>query len=234
MGEIREDSELRDRVRVFKDRPDGGEALAEELEGYEGSGAWILAIPAGGVPVGAVLSEELELRLDLAIVRKIHIPWNPEAGFGAVSWDGEVLFNEPLFKRLNLSDEEVEQQVKEERRVLNERRELLRGEEPFPDLEGETVILADDGMASGFTMLAAVKSVNRRNPDEILIAVPTGSENSVQLVEGRVNELVCLNVRAGPTFAVAQAYEHWHDLADEEVVKILEGTPNFGPASSGT
>lgn len=222
MGKISEDPKLRDQVSVFRGRYHAGEVLAEKLEKFMGSEAWVLAIPAGGVPVGVILSEKLGLRFDLILVRKIHIPWNPEAGFGALAWDGSVFYNEPLLRTLGLTEEEVERCIEAERAAIVERMRLFRGDRPFPNLRGKTAILVDDGMASGFSMLAAVKSMRRRNPGEVVVAVPTGSEGAVQLVGPRADELICLNIRSGPTFAVADAYEAWHDLEDKDVVKILE------------
>lgn len=221
MGKISENPKLRDKMSVFKSRSHAGEALAEKLEKFGGSEAWVLAIPAGGVPVGVILSEKLGLRFDLILVRKIHIPWNPEAGFGALAWDGTVFYNEPLLRTLGLIEEEVERCVAAERAVIVERMRLFRGDRPFPELRGKTAILVDDGMASGFSMLAAAESVRRRNPREVVVAVPTGSEGAVQLVGPHADELICLNIRSGPTFAVADAYRAWHDLDEEDVVKIL-------------
>ena len=119
MGKIREDPSLRNQILVFKDRKEAGKELAEELVEYMNSDSWILAIPSGGVPVGVEVSRGLRCPLDLIIVRKIHIPWNPEAGFGSITSDGEVFFNEQLLERLDLSDKEVENQIEAEKRERN-------------------------------------------------------------------------------------------------------------------
>lgn len=222
MGRIRENPDLRDRVGVFDNRFDAGRELAEEIDDYRSSNAWVMAVPAGGVPVGVEISERLGLRFDLVMVRKIHVPWNPEAGFGSISWDGTVLFNEDLMERLDLTEEQVEDQIEEEKEIIEKRTDRFRGERPFPDLEDEVVLLADDGMASGFTMLASIRAVKERHPAKITVAVPTASKDSVRRIEDEVDEVVCLNIRSGPTFAVARAYKDWHDLSDDEVVEILE------------
>ena len=216
-----EEVAFRNKVYVFKDRFHAGKLLAEKLRGYEGSDAYVLAIPAGGVPVGYVISKSLRLPLDVIVVRKIHIPWNQEAGFGAVTFDGIVVFNTPLLRVLGLSEEEVDRCVKVEMEIIERRLRLIRGDKPFPDIANRTVILVDDGIASGYTMLSAVKSVKKRGPRKVVIAVPTGSESAIRLLEPWVNEIVCLNVRTEPIFAVADAYEFWHDLTEEDVVKIL-------------
>lgn len=159
---------------------------------------------------------------ELAPADKIWVRDSPEAGFGAITWDGDVYYNKALLQRLDISDEEIDEQIEREKKVIRKRMELFRGDKSFPDLDNKTVILADDGLASGFTMLAAVKAVKKRNPTKIVVAVPTGSQNAVKRIEPFVNELFCLNIRTGPGFAVAEAYEEWHDLGDNEVIEMLE------------
>ncbi|UZE92650.1 MAG: phosphoribosyltransferase [Methanosarcinales archaeon] len=223
MGKVIEDIALRNRTFIFRDRAHAGEALAEKLKGYKSTGAWILAIPAGGVPVGFIMSKKLKLHFDIILVRKIHIPWNREAGFGAISWDGVVLFNEPLLQSLDLTEEEINSCIEMEKEDIIKRMRLFRGDKSFLDLRGKTVILVDDGMASGFSILAAIESVKRRDVKEIVVAVPTGSKNAINLVEPHVDKLVCLNIRSGPIFAVADAYKAWRDLREEDIMAILKG-----------
>jgi len=212
---------FRGRLYVFKDRFHAGRLLAEKLKRYERSDAYVLAIPAGGVPVGRVISKSLGLPLDVIVVRKIHIPWNQEVGFGAVTFDGIIVFNTSLFQMLGLSKEEVDQCIKVEIEAIERRLRLIRGDRPFPDIANRTAVLVDDGIASGYTMLSAVKSIEKRRPKKIVVAVPTGSESAIRLLEPWVDEIVCLNVRTGPIFAVADAYEFWHDLTEEDAIKIL-------------
>jgi predicted phosphoribosyltransferase len=108
--------------------------------------------------------------------------------------------------------------------VVYEKTQRLRGDRPFPDLSGITVILVDDGLASGFSMLAAAESIKTRRPRNVVVAVPTGSANAISLLAPRVQKIVCLNVRSGRLFAVADAYENWYDLSDEEVSRYLRGS----------
>ncbi|MEM3104389.1 MAG: phosphoribosyltransferase family protein [Candidatus Bathyarchaeia archaeon] len=217
-----EETTFRERLYVFRDRYHAGELLAEKLGEYRGTDAYVLAIPAGGVPVGYVISKRLGLPLDVIIVRKIHIPWNQEAGFGAVTFDGIVIFNEPLLRILGLTREEVDRCIEVEKEAIEKRLKFIRGDRPFPDVVNRIVILVDDGIASGYTMLSAVKSVMNRRPNKIVVATPTGSESAIELLKPWVDEIVCLNVRTGPVFAVADAYEIWYDITDEEVAKILK------------
>ncbi|MGA3296063.1 MAG: phosphoribosyltransferase family protein [Candidatus Bathyarchaeia archaeon] len=217
-----EDSAYRNRESVFKDRLHAGELLAGKLRPVVAEGnVQVLAIPAGGVPVGYVLAKKLNIPFDVVTVRKIQIPWNTEAGFGAVTWDGRPNLNEPLLAQLGLGAEVVEQCISRTRQMVHERNQRLRGGRPFPDLSGRTVILVDDGLASGFSMLAAAESIKTRRPRKIVVAVPTGSAHAIALLTSKVDELVCLNVRSGPVFAVADAYENWYDLSDDEVLEYL-------------
>ena len=223
ISNVIEELAYRDRELVFKDRLHAGELLAEKLRLYVAcENVQALAIPAGGVPVGYVLAEKLDMPLDVVIVRKIQIPWNTEAGFGAVTWDGRPILNEPLVAQLGLGGEVVEQCISRTRQMVYERNQRLRGGRPFPDLSGRTVILVDDGLASGFSMLAATESIKTRHPRKIVVAVPTGSADAIVLLAPNVDELVCLNVRRGPIFAVADAYENWYDLSDDEVLEYLK------------
>ena len=217
-----EDSAYRDRDSIFKDRLHAGKLLAEKLRPrVANEKVQVLAIPAGGVPVGYALAKRLKIPLDVVIVRKIQIPWNTEAGFGAVTCDGRPILNEPLLAQLGLSAEVVEQCISRTREMVRERNRRLRGGRPFPDLTGRTIILVDDGLASGFSMLAAAESIKTQRPSKMLVAVPTGSAHAIALLAPKVDELICLNVRSGPIFAVADAYENWYDLSDDEVLEYL-------------
>ncbi len=220
MGTIIEDTNLRNKNYVFRDRLHAGELLANKLKPYVNP--VILAIPSGGVPVGAAIAKKLGITMDLIIVRKIPIPDNPEAGFGSVSWDGEITINEKLVAQLHLSDEEIEAAVEKVKLELERRMEKFRGKKPFPELKGRSVMLVDDGLASGYTMLSAVSAVRKYSPARITVAVPTASKNALELVSKHVDELVCLNVRETAMFAVADAYKEWHDLDEGEVIEILK------------
>jgi putative phosphoribosyl transferase len=222
LSNVIEELAYRDRTFVFRDRLHAGELLAEKLRPLiAGADVQLLAVPAGGVAVGYTVAEKLNTPLEVAIVRKIQIPWNTEAGFGAVTWDGRVLLNEPLVSQLGLSTEIVEQCISQTRETVRQRMQKFRGNRPFPDLGGKMPILVDDGLASGFTMLAAVESVRARQPEKIVIAVPTASVGAIQLLAPSVEKLVCANIRQGPVFAVADAYDKWHDLSDDEVLELL-------------
>ncbi|NJD53848.1 MAG: phosphoribosyltransferase [Candidatus Methanoperedens sp.] len=222
MAKIIEQRELRNKNHVFRDRVHAGEILARELRPYIGKDSMVLAIPSGGVPVGSAIAEKLGLRMDLIIVRKLPVPFNTEAGFGSMSWNGEVKLNEKLVEQLQLSDSEIDSIIADVKSELDKRMEIFRGKRPFPDLKGRTAIIVDDGLASGYTLLAAISSVKRLSPAKIIVAVPTASESAIDLVAPYVDEIFCPNIRETRIFAVADAYEEWHDLTQEEVLELLK------------
>jgi putative phosphoribosyl transferase len=221
MGELIEDPKLRDRRHVFRDRAEAGKRLLNFLEGHRGTSGIVLAIPLGGIPVAREVADRLSLPLDLVVVRKLQIPFDPEAGFGAMGIDEEMILNESLVSELGLTDEEVEAVRRRTLDMIRVREDIFRDGRSFPELKGKTVILVDDGLASGYTMLAAVRMVKRKKPARIIVAVPTGAERTVAMIQKEVDVLICLNVRCGP-FAVADAYRKWQDLTEEESLGLLQ------------
>jgi len=214
--------ELREKRYVFRDRVDAGRFLARKLEEeLERDEIQILAIPAGGVPVGYTVAQELNLNFEIVVVRKIKIPWNPEAGFGAVSWNGIALLNDRLVAELKLSRDLIDKSVSQTKENIRKRIEIFRGVRPFPDLEKKEVILVDDGIASGYTMTVAVRSIDRYKPEEVMVAVPTASSSSLRRVAEEADRVICLNIRSTPIFAVADAYRNWRDISDREVIEYL-------------
>jgi len=214
---------FRNRRHVFTDRFDAGETLGEMMKPAYGNaeGCLILAIPAGGVPVGIRLREILGLPLDLLIVRKLKIPGNPEAGFGAMTLDGSTFLNRQLLAALRLGPPEIEAEKRRVATDLKKRNAFLRKGRPFPDLAGKKIILVDDGLASGFTMLAAVDGVRKAKAAEVVVAVPTAPRSSIDRILPEVDGVYCPNIRTGPYFAVAEAYETWYDLSEREVSDLL-------------
>ena len=221
MGKLIEDPALRNQVYVFKGREEAGKFLARKLADHTSADTLILAIPAGGVPVASEMARELKLPMDLMIVRKIQIPGDTEAGFGAIGPDGEIIFNEPLLKKLRLSSEEVQKQAETAREVVAARNQLYRNGRPFPEVKDKPILLVDDGLASGFSMMEAVKFLRKREARKITVAVPTAPQDSVNGILPLADEVFCLNVRTQLPFAVANAYENWYDLTDENVLSLL-------------
>jgi putative phosphoribosyl transferase len=214
--------ELREKECVFKSRSDAGIVLSEMLADYKESDSIVLGIPAGGVSVAAVLAERLNLPLELAVVSKITLPWNTEAGFGAVAFDGTVRLNEQMLAYIGLTEEQINERIKYTSKKVQHRLKKLRGDKKLPSISEKTVFLVDDGIASGFTFRAAVEAVKNQKPKEIIIAVPTAHKQSLTILEKYVNTIYCANVRSGLSFAVADAYQKWYDVSEEEVLKILK------------
>ncbi len=215
-------SQFRNRHQVFTDRKDAGRHLASMLGSYKDHPqAMILAIPSGGVPVGLELSRELSLPLDLLITRKMQIPGNSEAGFGALALTGKIFINRELLDMLRLSEAEIEKQTEKVREELEQRNALFRNNKPLPDLKGLPIILVDDGLASGFTMLAAIDLAKSLGAARIVVAVPTSPLSSIHRIADEVEQIFCPNVQDAGSFAVAAAYRFWRDLEPDEVVRML-------------
>lgn len=225
MGDrIIEKKAYRNRSGLFADRFQAGEELAEmlapEFAGREDG--LILAIPAGGVPVGLQLRDRLGLPLDVFLVRKPQIPGNTEAGFGAVTLDGDVLLNRDLLSALKLSQQDVQAQIDRVKGELEERRKAFRGERPPPEIAGKTVLLVDDGLASGYTMLAAAQAIKTKMARQTIVAVPTAPLASVRHVLEAADAVYSLHIQdRGGSFAVASAYRSWRDLERDEVARLL-------------
>jgi putative phosphoribosyl transferase len=213
--------ELRDRVRVFRDRRKAGEVLAGMLEAYRNAGALVLAVPAGGVPVAAVVAQSLDLVLDVVVVSKITLPWDTEVGYGAIAFDGTVRLNEDLIATMGLSRQQVEGGIAETTEKVQRRVKRFRGERPMPDLMGRTVILIDDGIASGFTLRVAIEAMRNARAREVVVATPTAHKRTLETLADAVDVIFCPNVRSGGRFAVADAYERWTDISEVEAARIL-------------
>ena len=214
--------ELLNKFFVFEDRTDAGKRLGELLKGYlKDKDLLVLAIPSGGVPVAKEIAKTLGAPLELLIVRKIQLPWNTEAGFGAMNLDGDVVLNEQLIRSAGLTEEDIERQIQKTWQTLLERNALFRGNRPFPDISGKTVIVVDDGLASGYTLRAAIEYLKKRNPKRIIVAVPTCSKDAAEEIAKLVDEVYCLNLRDIYPYAVADAYRNWYDLTPEEVIEFL-------------
>jgi predicted phosphoribosyltransferase len=221
-----EKEELRDLPEVFRDRWEAGETLGRMLEEAYGGrhDLHILAIPAGGVPVGLKVREILHAPFDLVIARKLKIPGNPEAGFGAMALGGAKFLNEPLVSELRLDESDIETETGAVELELEKRNRLFREGRPFPNLSGKTVVLVDDGLASGYTMLSALRMVKDRAAGRAVVAVPTAPQRTVDRLRSEADGIVCPNIRTGMFFAVADAYARWYDLGEEEVLELLSKT----------
>ncbi len=221
MEKIYELPALRDRSPVFRDRAHAGEILAGMLSEFRGADAIVLAIPAGGVMVAVEVATRLDLPLDFAVVSKILLPWTTESGYGAVAWDGTVWMNEADARDYRLTEQEIARGIAEATGKVRRRYARLCGGRPMPALVKRTAILIDDGVAAGSTMRAAIAALRKLGAQRLAVAVPTGHEWSLQTIATLVDAVYCANVRGGLGMAVADAYEAWTDVSEDEVAAIL-------------
>lgn len=205
---------------LFKDRLEGGQKLAQELKRLHLENPVVLGVPSGGVPVGLEIAKALSCTFDLVVVRKIQYPWTTEAGFGAVASDG-ALFLGPAAREL--SQEVIEAQTRKAiEQVKHREKQFLKGRTRV-DIRGKTAILVDDGLATGSTMFTATKSVRKRKPAQIVVAVPTASGGAVELLKKEADRVIIVYKHPGGLpFAVASSYQEWHDLTDKEVMDYLQ------------
>ena len=206
---------------IFRDREDAGKQLEARLESFQSVDTVVLAVPRGGIPVAIEVAQGLNAPFDIVVVRKITIPQNPEAGYGAVAEDGARFLNEPLVAQLGLSRQQIEDHAQHVLSEIKRRNKLYREVLPGISLQDRTVVVIDDGLASGYTMVAAVKSIQQRKAARIIVASPVSSGKAYELIKPLCDDLVCLVVSDLYPFAVASFYHHWHDLTDEEVMYYI-------------
>jgi len=227
------------KLRKYDTRIQAGEILAEFIKRQRSSlskhiienpsNFFCFAIPNGGVPVVEGFCSQFSLKYDILIVRKIKIPHNTEAGFGSVTTDGSVLINQPLLTRLKLSEQDVEDSIELTKKEIKTRLQFYKKEinsEQFyrQKIQNKYIFIIDDGLASGFTMLAAVNMIKKYNPTKIFIAVPTAPLRTVNMLNVNVNEIFCPNIREVMWFAVADAYHNWYDIPESEVSQIIDNS----------
>jgi len=218
---VTEDATLHNRAHVFSDRAAAGRVLAGLLADLAAKDTLLLAIPAGGVPVGAAMATVLGLPLSVLVVSKITLPWNTEAGYGAVAADGSHQVNKPLAQQYRLDPETIRDGIGKTTAKVEHRQKLFIELLGPNRLDDRTVVLVDDGLASGFTLRVAITSARNQGAREILVAVPTGHASSVIEIAALADHVICANVREGLRYAVADAYELWSDVSEEEVLAIL-------------
>jgi predicted phosphoribosyltransferase len=209
------------RQAIFENRYDAGQQLAAKLEEYKKQPVIVFAIPNGGIPVGMQVALALDADLDLVISRKIPIPLRPEGGFGAVADDGTTIYNEAVLKHIKLNDQQVNYQVNLVRSNIQQRSIFYRGNKPIPLVNGKIVIIVDDGLASGYTMMAAVESLRRRQPKRIVVAVPAAPADAVKNVEKIADSVVTVVTAFVPKFYVSDYYRYWNVLSDDEGLKAF-------------
>lgn len=212
---------------MFRDRSDAGQRLAAALEHLAGKDAVVLALPRGGVPVAAEVAKNLGAPLDLLIVRKLGVPMQPELAMGAVA-DGNppvVVRNEPVIRDLRLSNADFEDVLARETDEARRRRERYLGKRPHVALAGKTVIVVDDGIATGSTMQAALRALRKSKPQWIVLAVPVSAVDALEMLEADADEVVCLRPERA-LGAIGAYYEDFRQVSDEEVMAALDAMPD--------
>lgn len=211
----------REPVLRFRDRQAAGRALADRLDRYaERDDVMILALPRGGVPVGFEIAAALKLPLDILIVRKLGVPGHEELALGAIASGGIEVFNPSLIATLGITPQQIEAVLQRERRELERREQAYRGDRPRPDLAARTVILIDDGVATGATMRAAVAALSEAGLAKLVVAIPTASREACDELRRQVDDLVCLAVPE-PYIAVGAWYRTFAQTSDSEVRELL-------------
>ena len=217
---------------LYEDRRDAGRKLAAGLLGYANRPeVLVLALPRGGVPVGFEVAEALGAPFDVFLVRKLGFPGNEEFAMGAVASGGVRVMSEGILRQYGIPRVVVDRVIEHEERELRRRERYFRGDRPPLDLRGHTVILVDDGLATGSSMRAAVEAVRLQAPARIVVAVPVGPGETVRELEHLADEVVCA-ATPEPFLAVGRFYENFDQTTDEEVIALLASARKPQPAVS--
>jgi putative phosphoribosyl transferase len=206
--------------RIFHDRRAGGAALARELERFRGEDVLVLGIPRGGMLVAQVVARVLGAELDFIVARKIGAPFQPELALGAIAADGSIYLNEELLDPLGALPLELTELAVDAAREAKDREARFRGDRAAPKIEGRTVILVDDGLATGSTMFAALRSLRGRGPKKLVVAVPVGAADTLSAIAAEADEVVCV-ARPQPFRAVGEHYQVFDQVSDKDVEGIL-------------
>ena len=209
----------------FRDRRDAGRALADKLTAYVGrSDVLVLALPRGGVPVAFEVARALRAPLDVLIVRKLGVPGHEELAMGAVATGGVRVLNDVVVRGFGIDPDVIDSVATWERREIARRERLYRGERPAPEVRGRTVILVDDGLATGASMLAAVEALREQAPARLVVAVPTAAHETCEILRREVDDVICATTPE-PFQAVGFWYEDFTQTTDEEVRDLLVRAP---------
>ncbi|WP_131795321.1 phosphoribosyltransferase [Fluoribacter gormanii] len=206
----------------YDDRYQAGRVLTDLLKDYEKrTDVIVLALPRGGVPVAYEIASKLSLPLDIFIVRKLGVPGHEELAMGAIASGGITVFNEEIVNSLHISKEAINKIHKSEQEELSRRELAYRGKKPFPMLPGKTVILVDDGIATGYTMRAAIAALKQQNPAKIIVTVPVAARSTCDEIAPLVDEIIC-PMRPVNFYAVGMWYNDFSQTTDDEVMQLLK------------
>jgi predicted phosphoribosyltransferase len=216
----------------FKDRQEAGKELARALEEFKGKNVVVMGMPRGGVVVAREVAEALDAPLDIVVTRKIGAPGEPEFALGAVTQEGDVIVDSRAAESVGATAEYLQEEARRKKLEVKERMRSLRGDMPYPNLEGKTVIIVDDGMATGNSMRAAVQSIRMRDPKEVVVAVPVAPREAVAELSREGTKVVCLE-QPRFFFAIGEFYKDFEQVEDSEVRELLKGAwDRRGPESA--
>lgn len=207
---------------IFENRESAGRALAEALAAKALHGLVVLALPRGGVPVAAEIARELKAPLDLVMVRKIGVPWQPELAAAAVidGKDAQIVVNEEVCALANVSGNYIAEAARKELEEIERRRKLYLKDYPRAEITGHSVVVVDDGIATGTTMRAVIKALRLKGPKSILLAIPVAPVDAVEALRAEVDDIVCL-ATPEPFYGIGRHYADFHQVPDDEVIECL-------------
>jgi len=213
-------------IGTFKNREEAGKALAEALLPKALPDPVVLALPRGGVPVAAEVARALKAPLDLVMVRKIGVPYQPELAAAAVidGEDSQIVVNEEVCALANISRSEIDAMAKEELQEIDRRTKLYLKDRPRAPIAGRSAIVVDDGIATGTTIRAVIKALRLKGPKSIVLAVPVAPADAIEALRGEVDDIVCLETPEA-FFAIGLYYRDFHQITDDEVIGLLAGKP---------
>jgi predicted phosphoribosyltransferase len=207
---------------MFENRRDAGRKLASALihRGYKGKNTLVLGIPRGGLVVAEEVAKTLSANLDVIVTRKLRAPYQPELGIGAVVNRDHVILNEELVRAVGASQDYLNREIAFQKEEIHRRLRFYRGDQPAPEIVGKTIIVVDDGIATGYTFRASLESVRERHPDHLMAAAPVAARDSVEMLTAFADEIVCLHTPLS-FYAVGAWYQNFNQVSDEEAAAIL-------------
>lgn len=219
-------------MKPFENRIEAGRALAKEIAKQNYPDPVVLALPRGGVPLGLEVARSLKAPLDLIMVRKIGVPYQPELAAAAVvnGDDPELVINEDIVAKVGIDKEEIERLADIQLAEIKRRREIYLKDRAPISVEGRTAIVVDDGIATGATVRASLKAVRRRKPAKLVLAVPVASATTLELLRAEVDDLICIETPE-PFYAIGTHYIDFSQVPDEEVVRLLDEADKISPPS---
>lgn len=215
-------------MKIFEDRTKAGQELARLLEAYRSKAAIVLALPRGGVPVGLEVARHLDLPLAVYVARKIGAPFNPEYGIGAIAEGNMIVWDDDAVASLGLTKEDLQATVDQETQELARRVKVYRANRKLPPFKDKIVILADDGLATGVTALAAIRSLRLQKPKKIILAAPVCARDTMERLKQEADDVICVSTPVD-FMAVGLWYQSFEQLSDDDVINILSRSRSLQP-----